>query len=72
MLKIRQSHDHLIFNMGIPIPGRDCLYIEAEPRVGMSFIHIGPQCLLSMGSELSALGEEIATVFHCYTWDLFN
>ena len=28
MLKIRRSHDSLIFNMGIPIPGKDGLYIE--------------------------------------------
>ena len=28
MLKIRRSHDRLIFNMAIPIPGKDSLYIE--------------------------------------------
>ena len=32
MLKIRQSCDRLIFNMGIPIPRKDGLYIEAGPR----------------------------------------
>ena len=32
MLKIRQSPDCLIFNMGIPIPGKDGLYIETGPR----------------------------------------
>ena len=26
--QIRRSHDRLIFNMGIPIPGQDGLYIE--------------------------------------------
>ena len=31
MLKIRRSHDHLIFNMGIPIPGKDGFYIESAP-----------------------------------------
>ena len=31
MLKIRWSHDRLIFNMGIPIPGKDGLYIEMGP-----------------------------------------
>ena len=31
MLKIRRSHDRLIFNMGIPIPGKDGLYIETRP-----------------------------------------
>ena len=28
MLKIRRSCNHLIFNMGIPIPGKDGVYIE--------------------------------------------
>ena len=32
MLKKRRSHDCLIFNMGIPIPGKDGLYIETGPR----------------------------------------
>ena len=27
------SHDRLIFNMGIPIPGKDSLYIETGPRL---------------------------------------
>ena len=31
MLKIRRSHDHLIFNMGIPITGKDRLCIETGP-----------------------------------------
>ena len=31
MLKIRRSHDRLIFNMGIPIPGKDSLNIETGP-----------------------------------------
>ena len=32
MLKIRRSRDRLIFNMGIPIPGKYGLYIDTEPR----------------------------------------
>ena len=32
MLKIRRSRDRLIFNMGIPIPGKDGLYIELLRR----------------------------------------
>ena len=32
MLKIIRSHDRHIFNMGIPIPGKDGLYIEMGPR----------------------------------------
>ena len=31
MLKIRRSCDRLIFNMGIPIPGKNYLYIETGP-----------------------------------------
>ena len=31
MLKIRRSCDRLIFNMGIPIPGKDVLYIDNGP-----------------------------------------
>ena len=30
MLKIRRSHDRLIFNMGIPIPEKDGLNIETD------------------------------------------
>ena len=32
MLKMRRSRDRLIFNMGIPIPGKDRLYIETGSR----------------------------------------
>ena len=32
MLKLRWSCDRLIFNMGIPILGKDGLYIETGPR----------------------------------------
>ena len=38
MLKIRRSPDRLIFNMGIPIPAKDGLYIETGPR---SYLTIG-------------------------------
>ena len=31
MLRIRRSHNCLIFDMGIPIPGKDGLYIETRP-----------------------------------------
>ena len=31
MLKIRMSRDHPIFNMEIPIPGKDIVYIETGP-----------------------------------------
>ena len=42
MLKIRRSCDRLIFNMGIPIPGKDGLYIETGPD-GIS-LHAGTSC----------------------------
>ena len=32
MLKIRRPNDRLIFNMEIPIPEKDGLYIETGPR----------------------------------------
>ena len=35
ILNIRRSHDHLGFNMRIPIPGKYCLYIETRPRSHM-------------------------------------
>ena len=42
MLKIRWSHDGLIFNMGIPIPGKDSLYIETGPEMVWEVIqHFG-------------------------------
>ena len=31
MLKIRRSRDRLIFIMGIPIPGKDGLYLRRGP-----------------------------------------
>ena len=31
MLKTRRSHDRPMFNMGIPIPRKDSLYIEMGP-----------------------------------------
>ena len=37
MLKIRQSRDRLIFNIGIPITGKDGLYIEAGPWTIQNF-----------------------------------
>ena len=36
MLKIRRSHDRLIFRMGIPIPGKDSLYIETGSSAWLS------------------------------------
>ena len=33
MFKIKRSYDRLIFDMEIPIPGKDGLYIETGPRL---------------------------------------
>ena len=33
MLKIRRSHDRLIFNMGLPIPGKESLYMYVSPML---------------------------------------
>ena len=33
MFKIRRSRDRLIYNMGLPIPEKDGLYIEIGPRL---------------------------------------
>ena len=44
MLKKRQSHNRLIFNMWIPIPGQDSLYTETEHRC-MSMDHIDNKSL---------------------------
>ena len=41
MLKIRRSRDPLIFNMGIPIPGKDGLYIETGPRLYIYTLYRG-------------------------------
>ena len=38
MLNIRRSCDRLIFNMGIPIPGKDGLYIMMKPVLYIPFI----------------------------------
>ena len=32
MLELRKSHDRLIFNMEIPKPGKDGLYIKTGPE----------------------------------------
>ena len=42
MLKIRRSQDRLIFNIMIPIPGRDSLYIETGPCFSHNTLHYVP------------------------------
>ena len=61
MSKIKQSRDHLIFNMRIPIPGKDCLDIEMGPC---------PQNLIESGNRAFWLfswlpiGEVLVVVDH--------
>ena len=44
MLKIRRSRDRLIFNIGIPIPDKDGLYIEMGPWCLQATDHCLRQC----------------------------
>ena len=44
MLKIRRLNGRLIFNMGIPIPGKDGLYIETGPWFCYQLILVGGWC----------------------------
>ena len=53
MLKIRRSRDRLIYNMGIPIPGKDGLYIEMGPS---SFCLAIPRYQGSRGPHGAHLG----------------
>ena len=38
MLKSRRYRDRLIVNMGIPIPGKDSLYIGTGPWLGVAYM----------------------------------
>ena len=57
MLKIRRSRDRLIFNMGIPIPGKDGLYIETWPWLlvwpGDQYTWYWP-CMCMMGRSMAS------------------
>ena len=48
MLKLRRYHDRLIFNMGIPIPGKDGLYIEKGTFFLVSSVPPSVAMLLTM------------------------
>ena len=61
MLKIRRSHDRLIFNMGIPIPGKDGLYIET----GLRSLHSNT-CLVSL--VISRLIPEPRRAWYLFQW----
>ena len=42
MLKIRRSRDHIIFNMGVPIPEKDGLNIDTAPGFFAGLDDISP------------------------------
>ena len=46
MLKIKWSYDRLIFNMGIPIPRKDCLDIDMGPSYQYRKPHCGDKTIL--------------------------
>ena len=45
MLKIRRSHDRLMFNMGIPIPKKDGLNITTGLSVACDMLHVYIQAI---------------------------
>ena len=72
MLKIRRSWDRLIFNMGIPIPGKDGLYIESGSwRRKWRFMLLNT--LLHMENMLCIYASFISIQFStCYDSNLFG
>ena len=67
MLKVRRSRDRLIFNMGIPIPGKDGLYIETGPWGFVCALwDIPPKCIY-----LNAESREILFPHNsCLSWSI--
>ena len=68
MLKIRRPNGRLIFNMGIPIPGKDGLYIETGPWLLLAGLGSTPNIHLIMFLVWSVL---YWYVFHClfvFSW----
>ena len=72
MLKIRRSHDRLIFNMGIPIPGKDGRHIEMGPSnlesTSMSWPHyVFSKCVSSLLPHMCQL-----ILFKQYLYQIIN
>ena len=61
MIKIRRSCNRLIFNMGIPIPGKDGLYVETGP------VRLRPFCYTACRQDLKALAILAELCFLGYT-----
>ena len=69
MLKIGQSRDRLILNMGIPIPGEDHLYIEMGFKYVVTYVLYGeswrPDILYMFYMETH--GDQICCCI-CFIW----
>ena len=80
MLKIRQSHDRLIFDMGITIPRKDSLYIETGPWFLARFTHIFgindvSNCMITITTELWQIYghcPEYISIISLITWKKTN
>ena len=64
MLNIRRSRDRRIFHMGIPIPGKDSLYIKMGPWMPLN-------CLLSAGENIEEGMSHGIAALPCAAWMLF-
>ena len=57
VLKIRQSHNCLIFNMGIPIPGKDFFILRQDPghQVSICYTHyfLVPELYLALWMQVT-------------------
>ena len=77
MLKIRRSHDRLIFNMGISIPAKDGLYIEMGPRLrsGKTLtIFLCPLPILLLPNGLVSPENQLILIcpnLGCHLWYIF-
>ena len=69
MLKIRQSRDCLIFNMGIPILARRHLYIETVPEGPFQYKDVIIQYANGMELDLSKTEQNVQhfayNIFKC-------
>ena len=77
MLKIRRSRNRLIFNMWIPIPGKDGLYIEMEPWLQWKLLLWQPPAVPAMTTKLSlwnplSFGKRQTNTAQEYDKGLFN
>ena len=71
MLKIRRSHDRLIFNMGIPVPGKMVFVLKWGPvSLPISATTAGFNC---MGEEAGSAEELVPVIIkHGRYWHIFH